>query len=73
MPRTWKIKNGKVVVETAAIEATSREVSTEQLDRRIQQLRRERAHAEDELAQVQARLDKLTQQESELVALRAQL
>lgn len=69
----WTVVDGKAVLVTPAVAAESTPVSSKRLDRQIGRLGQQKARAEAELVTVQTRLDALTTEEADLVALRAQV
>jgi hypothetical protein len=71
--KEWKVKNGKVLLETPAVEATSEEVPVARLDRQITRAERQKERAQAQLDQAQAEFDEAATHEAELKALRAQL
>ena len=73
MPRKEKIKvaDGKIVVETQAVEATTKEIPVRNLDRRIARATERKERAKAQLTGIQAKVDEWSNLESELKALRA--
>ena len=71
--REWSVVDGKAVVTTPAVEATSTPVSTRRMDNQIVRLEKQTERAAAELVTLQARHAALTAQLADLVALRTQV
>lgn len=69
----WDVKNGVAVLITPATQVQTQQVPSKRLDRMIERLGRQKERATTELAKMQARLDALTTEEAELVALRVRV
>jgi len=71
--KTWKVVDGTVILETPPVAAVEVVVSVPQLDHMIERLGRQKERMATTLAAAQARYDALVAEETELVALRAQV
>jgi len=69
----WKIKDGKLVVETPAVAAVAQEMPVERLNQRIKQVQKRKEQAETRLARIQAEVDRWAEEETQLLALKDEL
>jgi septal ring factor EnvC (AmiA/AmiB activator) len=64
----WEVRDGKPVVTTPAVEATTQEVPVKRLEREIARTARRREQVEAQLAELQTEVDDLKAHEAEVQA-----